>query len=233
MQKITENDKARLGLTLALGMLVTLWRVLLPTNVEITTSIVILVAVLDIVLTAAVISLNKKELKEIFARKFGIKGFLKVILCFVLLFFFLELAMRLIQVVLLLGYRMPITISAILNQYITFDPSPANWVATEFHRVFPLGPFVSLAIAAPVWEEIVFRMAGRNLIKNTFLYLLITTLLFGFIHTGSFLTFSIISYLVLGLGYALIYLKTKDVRIVIAVHFLANFIGRIMAVMYQ
>ena len=36
-----------------------------------------------------------------------------------------------------------------------------------------------------------------------------------------------------GLVYALMYMKTKDIRIVIAVHFAANFIGRIIAFVGQ
>jgi len=55
-----------------------------------------------------------------------------------------------------------------------------------------------MVVAAPVFEEISFRMAGRNLIKNGFLYVMITSLLFGFIHTGAFMTFSIISYFFVG-----------------------------------
>ena len=51
------SGNLRAGLSLALGMLVVLWRVFLPTNVTITVGIVILVAALDLALLAALIIL--------------------------------------------------------------------------------------------------------------------------------------------------------------------------------
>ena len=210
-----KKDKIRWGLTLALGMLVVLWRVFLPTNVEITTGLVILVAVLDMVLTASLVFINRQELKEAFQKKFGIKGFLKFVLCCVL-------------------YLVYVNIQGIVIHFaeIELAPSPASWVAEEFHRIFPLGLFISTAIAAPIWEEIAFRMAGQNLIKNKILFVLITTLLFVFIHTGFALSTGLF-YALSGIGFAVIYLATKDIRIVIGVHFMWNLTMNLLSFFMQ
>ncbi|MCL2216522.1 MAG: CPBP family intramembrane metalloprotease [Defluviitaleaceae bacterium] len=231
------NDVIRWGISLALGTLVVLWRVMIPTRlIEITVAYVVLVMALDLVLTVVLIYINKKELKEAFARKITLKDILKFIVCFALFVFVLPLLMLALNQIILSLYSMfPIMANLIVlpGYSVIYLQSPADWVATEFHRIFPLGVSISMVIAAPIFEEISFRMAGRNLIKNGFLYVMITSLLFGFIHTGSFLTFSIISYFFVGLVYALMYLKTKDIRIVIAVHFAANLIGRISAIIGQ
>lgn len=230
------HDMIRWGATLALGMLVVLWRVVLPRNVEITVAIVVLVAVLDLTLTAALIMINKTELKEIFLRKFTKKDLLKILFSFIFLLLGSPILVALLsQIILSLYSVFPVMEALIIMPGYTVLQlqSPADWTATQFVAVFPAGMFVSGVIAAPIWEEIAFRMAGRRLIKNTLLYLIITSLLFGFIHTATFVSPTIIRYVISGLVFALIYLKTKDLRVVIAVHFIGNLIGMTLGFMSQ
>jgi len=217
-QKGSLSNKARGVLTLALGMLVVLWRVILPTNVEITIGIIILVALLDLALTVTLILINKNELREVFARKFSGNDFLKTILCFVIFFIFITVSDIGLQLVL-----------DVLE--IETIGSPAAWVAQQFSVVFPLGLIISTVIAAPIWEEIAFRMAGKNLIKNKFLFIVITTFLFVFIHTGPFYLDRGMFYALAGIGYAAIYLITKDIRIAIGVHFLNNLFAAIISLL--
>ena len=216
--KGTLSDKARGALTLALGMLVVLWRVILPTNVEITTGIVIMVAALDLALTAALILINKNALRKMFARRFSGKDFLKTIVCFVIFFAFVTV----------FGIGLQLVLGALEIEAIG---SPAAWVAQQFFTVFPIGVFISTVIAAPIWEEIAFRMAGKNLIKNKFLFVVITTFLFIFIHTGPFYLDRGMLYAFAGIGYAVIYLITKDIRIAIGVHFLNNLLAAAMSLL--
>ena len=213
--KGTISDKARGALTLALGMLVVLWRVILPTNVEITTGIVIMVAVLDLVLTATLILINKNELRKVFARRFSGKDILKTIVCFIIFFAFVTVS----------GIGLQLVLGVLEIEIIG---SPAAWVAQQFFVIFPIGVFISTVIAAPIWEEIVFRMAGKHLIKNKFLFVVITTFLFVFIHTGPLYLDRGLFYAFAGIGYAIIYLITKDIRIAIGVHFLNNLLAAIM-----
>jgi membrane protease YdiL (CAAX protease family) len=196
----------------------------LPTNVEITVGIVALVAALDVILTAALIYINRHELKEAFVRRFTKWDLLKVVICFVAFFVFVQLIMDIgLQLALILIY-------SVTGVEVVFAQAPAAWVANEFFGVFPIGLFVSTVVTAPVWEEISFRLAGRNIIKNKFLFVVITTILFVFIHTG-FAMSTGFSYAFSGIAFAVIYLVTKDIRIVIAVHMLNNLLATIMQVL--
>jgi membrane protease YdiL (CAAX protease family) len=231
----SKKDMMRGGLTLAFGLLVVFWRVVIPTHIEITVGSVIMTAALDIVLTAAVVFLNRNELKEAFIRKFTMRSFLTILILFALSIFVEGLIpFALDRAIVLLSGLFPSMNSLVVDGVSAiYWQSPADFVAVEYHRLFPWGVFVSMAIAAPIWEEIVFRMSGRKIIKNPFLYVVITAWLFAFIHTANLFTFANITYIVGGAYFALVYLKTKDVRIVICIHFLGNFIGRILAFINQ
>ena len=151
------------------------------------------------------------------------KDFIKVIVCFIIFSIFSIVSQ------LLLG----------LTGIQLIEQSPAAWVAEQYSVVFPIGLIISVLVAAPIWEEIAFRMAGRNLIKNKFLFVLVSTLLFVLIHTGTYLIANVsdvgfnipfvftsgMFYMIAGIGYAVIYLVTKDIRIVIGAHFLQNLMG--------
>lgn len=207
------QGKMRYGLTLVLGMLVLFWRIVIPTQVDITAGIVILCVALDLILTASVVFLNRKELKEAFSKRFTGKVFLKIILAFVILY-----VASIIVVVILIT--------------LGIEPAdPARLVGSEFRRVFPLGAVISMVIVAPLLEETVFRMAGKNLIKNGVLYVLITSLLFAFIHTVNFSIVDNIDYFISGVVFSAVYLKTKDIRITMGAHFLFNVIGVLMGLL--
>ena len=204
-----KKDMIRWGVTLALGMLVYLWRVVLPTNVEITVGIAVLETVLSLTLTATLIFINRQELKKRLIKKITGKDVLKTIVTFIVVIFF----------------GVALDWLALFNLIFGVDivPSqpPTAWVAGEFARVFPLGLFISSVIAAPIWEEIAFRMAGRNLFSNKIFFVLITTFLFVFIHTGFALTTGL-TYAVAGILFGIAYLVTKDLRIMMFVHSLWN-----------
>jgi len=214
---ILDNDKVRWTLTIFLGMLVLFWRVLLPTNFEITTGMVILVAVLDLGLTGAIVYINRKELKELLIKKFTIKDFGNILLWYCIMMITTAIAN-------VLGVSAYVGITGIE----AISPAPAEWVAQQFQMIFPLGIFISTVIAAPIWEEITFRMAGRNLIKNSILFVLITSLLFSFIHTVNFSIIDNLPYFIFGVAMCLIYLKTNDLRLLIGVHAMSNLVGFIL-----
>ncbi|MCL2107735.1 MAG: CPBP family intramembrane metalloprotease [Oscillospiraceae bacterium] len=210
------SDKVRWGLTLILGMSVVLWRVILPTNTDITMGIVILAVILDLIVTVSVIFLNKKELKEAFSRKFTLKDVGKIALLIVADFVIITV---LIIVVSIDGQPLPDLMAK----------APAALVAAEFQEVFMLGAFISMVIFAPIWEEIVFRLAGKNLLKNGILFVAITPCLFAFIHTANFSIADNLFYLASGAIYACAYLLFKDIRIVMAAHFVWNLMSGVGA----
>jgi len=227
------RDQTRWALTLTLGMMVLFWRIVIPTNVEITTATVILTASLDLLLTIAVIFINKNELKEAFFKKFTWKDVLKTIGFFVVAYLTTNIFAQIMGII-----RIDATFNEIManNQNAAWlaevtahiKPSPADWVAGNYIAVFPLGAFISMAILAPVWEEIVFRMAGRNLFKNPVLYVVVTACLFAFIHTVNFSIFDNATYFFFGVLYAVGYLIFKDVRIFIITHFINNLIATLL-----
>jgi membrane protease YdiL (CAAX protease family) len=208
--KNTQNNNKRYGLTLGLGMLVLFWRVVLPTRVELTVGVGILMLVLDLVLVTFVIILNKNELKEAFSKKFSGKVFLKVILTFVIL------------------YVVAVAVAMLFLSSGIEPADPARLVGNELRGIFPLGAIISMVIVAPIMEETVFRMAGRHLLKNGFLFVIISSLLFAFIHTVNFSLTDNLDYFISGVIFSMTYLITKDIRITIGAHFLMNFVGVVM-----
>lgn len=227
------DDKTRWILTLILGMMVLFWRIVIPTNVEIKTATVIMTAGLDLLITVAVIVLNKNELKEALAKKFTWKDVLKTIGFFVVTYVTINIFAQVMMI---------IRIDAPYNDIIAnsgnvawlgektahINPSPADWVAGKYITLFPLGAFISMVILAPIWEEIVFRMAGKNLLRNPLLYVVVTSCLFAFIHTVNFSIFDNSTYLFFGVLYAIGYLILKDVRILMICHFINNLIASLL-----
>ena len=90
------------------------------------------------------------------------------------------------------------------------------------------------SIYAPIVEEVVFRGAFRRLIKNDTLFIIISGLCFGLLHTiGQEAT--IVNTLVFGLPYigmgiilAYTYKKTNNITTNISIHFLNNFLATIL-----
>ncbi|MDR2569693.1 MAG: CPBP family intramembrane metalloprotease [Oscillospiraceae bacterium] len=211
------SDTARWVLTIILGMLVIFWRIILPTKTEITVFTVILVMILDLGLTAAVVFLNRKDLKEAWIKKFALKDILVTLLLFVIF----------VVANVLFGLTSLVTISGVpLHETMTNNPDSAVWVMREFFKVFPMGIIISTVIAAPIWEEIVFRMVGKNLLKNPILFLIIASCcLYSFIHTVNFSILDNMTYLFFGLLFGVMYLVTKDIRKVTIVHALWNIVA--------
>ena len=210
----TKKDMVRWGISLALGMLVVLWRVVLSTTVEITIGIVVLVAVLDLILTGALVFINRKELREIFTKEIS-KGVLTKNIAWCTLFY---VGSNILTVITKSAYMVITGVEEIAD-------APAAWVADEFQLIFPLGILISTVIAAPIWEEIAFRMAGKHLFKNAVLFILVSNLLFAFIHTANFSIIDNSMYFFMGIAFCLMYLKTKDLRIVMGIHAVINLLG--------
>ncbi|MCL2051360.1 MAG: CPBP family glutamic-type intramembrane protease [Lachnospiraceae bacterium] len=208
------NDKIRWGLTLFLGMLVVLWRVVLPTNTDITVGIVILAVTLDLILTASVIYLNKKELKAAFAKRFTLKDVGKTALLIVADFIIITVLVIFVSID-------GVSLADMMAN------APAALVAVSFREVFMPGAFISMVIFAPLWEEIVFRFAGKKLLENGLLFVVATSCLFAFIHTANFSLADNLYYLAAGAIYATAYLLLKDIRILIAAHFIWNLLSGI------
>ena len=86
---------------------------------------------------------------------------------------------------------------------------------------------ISAGFLAPFTEEIVFRKSLRNIIKDKYLYITVSFLLFGLAHvvgtSNNFVDWLyIIPYGALGAAFAASYCKTKTIFTPIALHMLHN-----------
>jgi membrane protease YdiL (CAAX protease family) len=208
------TDKTRALLTVAVGMLITLVRSVMPMHVEITPAIVILETVLELGIGVAVVWLNWGRLKEAFKNKFPRKSYITIAVGFIVVLAGV-IAMQAVASVIY-----GLATGSSMSEVVGFDP--AFVVAEAFQATFPVGMIFTQCITAPIAEEVVFRMSTRVLMKNAVLYIVVSSLLFGFIHTVSFFTLDILFYAFMGAMLAGVYLKTKDIRICIAIHMLAN-----------
>lgn len=97
-------------------------------------------------------------------------------------------------------------------------------VTTSLH---PLATFVIIAICAPIMEELLFR---KYLVDRTIKYgegvaIVFSGLVFGLFH-GNLSQFSYAA--TLGMFFAFIYIKTKNIVYTIILHMLQNFMGSVV-----
>lgn len=89
--------------------------------------------------------------------------------------------------------------------------------------------FFSVVIAAPLIEEIIYRMLLADVIGNRWYSYIITTSFFAFLHIQAVGDWeNILPYFALGLVNGFIYWKFKNISIPIVVHFLGNAVGFIL-----
>lgn len=124
-----------------------------------------------------------------------------------------------------------ITIMIISNYFIygiTNGEISANEEAVR--SIIQLAPWYmafELVIFAPVTEEIVFRRSIRDIVKNPYIYAILSGFIFGGLHVISSLDSAInllflIPYCSLGIAFAFIYSKTNNIFSTISIHAFHN-----------
>ncbi len=95
----------------------------------------------------------------------------------------------------------------------------------------PIMMLISTSILAPFVEEGIFRVAIRKVIKNNHIFIIISGLIFGFMHIfptdlsiAVALTYSI-TYVTMGVLLAYIYVETDNIWINIIIHALNNLLS--------
>lgn len=104
-------------------------------------------------------------------------------------------------------------------------------IRTEF-QIFPLYTFITAVILAPILEESVFRLAFRSIISNDFLFITISSLIFGGLHLIStpineLFPLYLLSYCSCGIAFAYMLKKTNNIFVSMFFHFMHN--GLILA----
>jgi membrane protease YdiL (CAAX protease family) len=97
---------------------------------------------------------------------------------------------------------------------------------------------LSAIIIGPIVEELIFRKAIFGLIKHKYVALVVSSVIFGFIHVSSESSilvslYQVIPYVSLGFVFGYLYLKhEKNIMIPIIVHMLSNFISIILTLFF-
>lgn len=96
----------------------------------------------------------------------------------------------------------------------------------EMISSFPLLMILNAGILAPINEEILFRKCFRNVIKNNYVFVIISGLIFGYLHVIGAKTLAqnlfIIPYSMLGISFGIMYVKTKSVFTSMTMHMIHN-----------
>lgn len=113
----------------------------------------------------------------------------------------------------------------IISHY--FPGGSANEEAVQnIIKQVPIYMIFSTIIYAPFVEELIFRKSIRDIIDNDYLYIIISGLTFGFVHTlaGSTLheLIYIIPYGALGSCFAIMHVKTKNIYTSMTFHMIHN-----------
>lgn len=99
-------------------------------------------------------------------------------------------------------------------------------IRNEF-TISPIYIFISAVILAPILEETVFRLAFRSMIKNNFLYITISSLIFGGLHlistpVNELFPLYLLSYCSCGIAFAYMMTKTNNILVSMGFHFMHN-----------
>ncbi|MFA5459236.1 MAG: CPBP family intramembrane glutamic endopeptidase [Bacilli bacterium] len=119
-------------------------------------------------------------------------------------------------------------VSNVLITTLTPSGTPPNEVAVrDMLTKLPLYTFFGATIFAPLVEELIFRKALFDIIKNKWVYVLMSGFIFGFLHVITsyhhyYELFFIIPYGSLGCAFAYLYYKTKNIINPILVHTIHN-----------
>ena len=99
-------------------------------------------------------------------------------------------------------------------------------IRNEFN-FYPIYTFISAVILAPLLEETVFRLGFRSLIQNDFLFITISSLVFGGLHLigtpiNELFPLYLLSYCSCGISFAYMLKKTNNIFVSIGFHFMHN-----------
>ena len=106
-------------------------------------------------------------------------------------------------------------------------------VIEAFHRL-PLYTIISATIIAPILEETVFRLSIRKIIRNDYLFIILSGLLFGILHVAGSNNIGqllyIIPYSIPGCIFAYTLVKSDNIFVPISLHFIHNAILMIVQI---
>lgn len=116
--------------------------------------------------------------------------------------------------------------NSIISIFVKGDAANQEIIMEIFNRN-PLYIFLSAVIFAPIIEELVYRQSFRKIFKNDWLFIMISSLIFGLAHLGAGenllheLIF-LIPYCIPGFLFAYVFVKSKNIFVPMGLHFIHN-----------
>lgn len=117
-------------------------------------------------------------------------------------------------------------ISNIIISYFISGNSTNENIIKSYINNYPIYMVFSTCIFAPFTEEIIFRKSFKNCFNSNIMYIILSGILFGFLHTISGNSLKellfIIPYGSLGSAFAYMYCKTNNIFVPITFHLIHN-----------
>ena len=213
MKNIQKKSKLKEILTVLFGLCIVVVRVLIPKNFGVNNTTVILEVIGELCILIGVILLNKEKIKIILknAKNDKISNFIKKsivigLICFV--FFMIDGAI----------------VSMVFKKNVLLSD-----IMADFAKIIPIMGIISQVLIAPVTEELVFRLTLHDLIPNKVIFIIVSSLLFAFIHDWFYFSGGLIFYFIAGIILSFMYLfKAKDIRYMIGGHIFINILTNII-----
>ena len=172
---------------------------------------------IELIMFVVVILFYKKYLKkDLVLFKLNKKDYIKKIISYFLIFLVVKYGVALFSSLLLVMLGSDLVTSENQEAVVTLA------------KTLPFMMMISTSLLAPFVEEGIFRLGIRKVINNKYLFILVSGLIFGFMHifpTELPLYVALIeslNYVTMGLLLAYIYNETDNIYVVVIIHALNN-----------
>ena len=178
---------------------------------------------IELIMFVVVLLFYKKYLKkDLVLFKLNKKDYIKKIISYFLIFLVVKYGVALFSSLLLVMLGSDLVTSENQETVVTLA------------KTLPFMMMISTSLLAPFVEEGIFRLGIRKVINNKYLFILVSGLIFGFMHifpTELPLYVALIeslNYVTMGLLLAYIYNETDNIYVVVIIHALNNLLSMLM-----
>ena len=178
---------------------------------------------IELIMFVVVLLFYKKYLKkDLVLFKLNKKDYIKKIISYFLIFLVVKYGVALFSSLLLVMLGSDLVTSENQETVVTLA------------KTLPFMMMISTSLLAPFVEEGIFRLGIRKVINNKYLFILVSGLIFGFMHifpTELPIYVALIeslNYVTMGLLLAYIYNETDNIYVVVIIHALNNLLSMLM-----
>ena len=178
---------------------------------------------IELIMFVVVILFYKKYLKkDLVLFKLNKKDYIKKIISYFLIFLVVKYGVALFSSLLLVMLGSDLVTSENQETVVTLA------------KTLPFMMMISTSLLAPFVEEGIFRLGIKKVINNKYLFILVSGLIFGFMHifpTELPIYVALIeslNYVTMGLLLAYIYNETDNIYVVVIIHALNNLLSMLM-----